>query len=304
MVKPGNISHIGSFRAREDHDGTMVVEQSGTALEPEAPYEIRSDPGGYGCEDPRVTYVAILDCYVMAYVAYGPRGPEVALATSRDGLAWERLGLLCFRETSAPVADKDAALFPEPVYSPAGVLSLAIYHRPTLPVSVSQGQSALAALKAIPLEQREAISICYVPLDAVQRSIHNPCTVTEIQRLVLPRTHWGRIKVGAGTPPVRIPEGWLAVIHGVDELDDPEGGASMRYCAGIIIHDAERLDHLIYCSPAPLFVPELPGEIAGTVAHVVFPTAIDPLDDGAYDIYYGMADYEIGRGRLTLRATR
>lgn len=74
--------------------------------------------------------------------------------------------------------------------------------------------------------------------------------------------------------------------------------------ARVIIHDAERLDRLIYCSPSPLFVPELPGEISGTVAQVVFPTAIDPLDDGTYDIYYGMADFEIGRGRLTLRTQR
>jgi predicted GH43/DUF377 family glycosyl hydrolase len=38
----------------------------------------------------------------------------------------------------------------------------------------------------------------------------------------------------------------------------------------------------------------------GPLGQVVFPTAIDRRGDRAFDIYYGMADYGIGRGRLTL----
>ncbi|MBC5799916.1 MAG: hypothetical protein GIX03_15705 [Candidatus Eremiobacteraeota bacterium] len=33
-----------------------------------------------GCEDARVTYVAALDLYLMAYCAYGPGGTKVAVA--------------------------------------------------------------------------------------------------------------------------------------------------------------------------------------------------------------------------------
>jgi len=57
---------------------------------------------------------------------------------------------------------------------------------------------------------------------------------------------------------------------------------------------------LIYRSPEPLFVATLPEEIQGTVGYVVFPTAIDHRDDRVFEVYYGMADYRIGRGRLTL----
>ena len=94
----------------------------------------------------------------------------------------------------------------------------------------------------------------------------------------------------------------MAVCHGVDELKDPKGSTRMRYCAGIIIHDAQRLDQIVYRSQAPLFSPELPEEVEGAVGHVVFPTAIDPRGDRVCDIFYGMADYRIGRGRLVLQA--
>jgi beta-1,2-mannobiose phosphorylase / 1,2-beta-oligomannan phosphorylase len=300
MVAPGNVSRIGSFRTREHPDGTLVVQQTGFALEPEAPYELRTGAEGYGCEDPRVTYIPVLDRYVMLYVALGPRGPEVAIAVSSEGSAWERLGLVRFQESDAPVADKDAAFFPEPVRSPSGVHSLAFYHRPTLALALRGGERAVAFLKALPPEEREGIAIGYVPLDAVRSDLRSLCNVAESHRLSMPDAAWGSIKVGAGTPPVRIREGWLAVIHGVDELEHPDGSSLLRYCAGVIVHDAERIDQVIYRSQDPLFVPERPGELHGAVGHVVFPTAIDPRGERVYDIYYGMADYMIGRGRLTL----
>ncbi|MGA8326427.1 MAG: hypothetical protein WB757_10135 [Candidatus Cybelea sp.] len=300
MVAAGNVSRIGSFCTIEHTDGSLRVEPRGYALQPEAPYELRDATGGYGCEDPRVTFLPVLDRYVMSYVAFGPRGPEVAVAVSSDGLAWQRLGLLEFRRTGARFADKDAAFFPAPVQSPSGVESLAFYHRPTLQLEVKDAEEALAAIQALPANQREGIAIGYIPLEPVLADINELCRVTETHRLTLPPANWGSIKSGAGTPPVRVDEGWLSVIHGVDEIAHPSGGSLLRYCAGVIIHDADRIDRIIFRSYDPLFVPERRGEIAGTVGHVVFPTGIDQRGKRAFDIYYGMADYEIARGRLTL----
>jgi beta-1,2-mannobiose phosphorylase / 1,2-beta-oligomannan phosphorylase len=300
MVRAGNVSRIGCFRADECPDGTLELDFCGFALEPEAPYELRDVPGGYGCEDPRVTFVPVLDRYVMAYVAFGPRGPEVAVAISQDGLEWHRLGPLQFRESGMQFADKDAAFFPEPVVSPAGVESLAFYHRPTLQLSVHDGKDALAAIEAMPPSEREGIAIAYVPLNAVLADVNALCVATETHRLDLPPADWGTIKVGAGAPPVRIAEGWLSVIHGVDPLAHPKGASLLRYCAGAIIADAHRIDRILFRTPEPLFVPEVGGELRGAVGHVVFPTGIDPRGERVFDIYYGMADYEIGRGRLWL----
>ena len=80
----------------------------------------------------------------------------------------------------------------------------------------------------------------------------------------------------------------------------PDGVALLRYCAGVIIHDAQRLDRIVFRSPHPLFVPKSGPELHGAVGHVVFPSGIDRRGEREFDIYYGMADFEIGRGRLTL----
>jgi hypothetical protein len=92
----------------------------------------------------------------------------------------------------------------------------------------------------------------------------------------------------------------LAVIYGVDELEHPSGAALMRYCAGVIIQGAERLDRVISRSPGPASSPGLPARSTVPSRHVVFPTAIDARGERAFDIYFGMADCEIGRGRLDL----
>ena len=304
MVAPGNISRIGRFRVNEQRGGKLTVQQNGFALEPEAPYEIRNESDGYGCEDPRVTYIAALDRYVMAYVAFGPRGPEVAVAMSRDGVEWQRVGLMCLQEKGRRFADKDAAFFPEPVISPRGIPSLALYHRPTLwPLWRKHGKGAAKILLRRAPKLREGIAIGYVPLDAVRKDLKRICEVVETHDLKLPSSTWGRVKVGGGTPPVRVREGWLALVHGVDQLPKKNGARRLRYCAGVIVQSASQLDQVLYRSPQPLFVPELPVEIRGRAAEVVFPTAIDPrpdLGDRVYDIYYGMGDRATGRGRLTL----
>jgi beta-1,2-mannobiose phosphorylase / 1,2-beta-oligomannan phosphorylase len=305
MVAPGNVSRIGCFRIQEQKGGKLKATQIGLALEPEAPYEISHDPLGHGCEDPRVTYIAAIDRYVMAYVAFGSRGPEVAVAVSTDALAWQRVGLLSFKKQKrrAPLADKDAAFFPEPVLSPRGIPSLALYHRPTMWVLWRKERKAVANVVQLSRTKRDVIGIGYVPLGAVLKDLTKICEVTEKHVLRLPPATWGKVKVGGGTPPVRIREGWLAIIHGVDVLPKKNGELGLRYCAGIIIQSATRIGQVLYRSPQPLFVPELPSEVRGKVDHVVFPTAIDPrpdVGDRVYDIYYGMGDTAIGRGRLTL----
>src|SRR3989304_4018719 len=92
VVAAGNYSRIGIARVRFDAAGLpMGVEWLGYALEPEQPYEKNPKTGG-GVEDPRITFIDPLDCYVMAYTAYGPEGPRVALAVSHDFFDWRRLG--------------------------------------------------------------------------------------------------------------------------------------------------------------------------------------------------------------------
>jgi beta-1,2-mannobiose phosphorylase / 1,2-beta-oligomannan phosphorylase len=302
VVAKGNISRVG--RVLVDYQsGAFNVVREGFALEPTAPYEQRPSPG-YGCEDPRTTFVPALNRYVMAYTAFGPAGPRIAIALSEDGFAWERVGLMRFVQPGMVDGDdKDAAFFPEPVLSPRGVKSLAFYHRPMLHLSAVDGRAAIPLIERLPFEDRESIRIGYVPLDAVLRDPQELLDVRESVIVLSPDEQWGSIKVGAGTPPVRIKEGWLSLYHGVDLLDNSGAKPKFRYSAGIVIHDLERPDRVLYRSPAPVLTPETEFERKGIVDNVVFPTAIDERADlgpRIYDIYYGMADYAIGAARMTL----
>jgi predicted GH43/DUF377 family glycosyl hydrolase len=293
MVAPGNISRIGLARATSDGN----FERLGTALEAQADYEFRSLPGGHGCEDARVTFVAELDAYVMAYTAFGPDGARIAVAISEDAYEWTRLGLVRFADDLLNAVDnKDAAFFPDVVRSPAGVPSLAFFHRPMRPETIN-GQTPIPIILTLPPREREATCMAYVPIEAAKENIRNLCRPMESVRVLEVGDTWGRLKNGAGTPPIRTNLGWMSLFHGVDAVDGPEG-PSLCYSAGIMINDVDRPHHVAYRSPRPLLTPETRAERLGTVNDVVFPTGIDARDDGTIDIYYGAADTKIARARL------
>ncbi len=305
-VSKGNCSRVGLCEERFV-EGKRTFERLGFALEPSAPYEFRTVAGGYGCEDPRVTFIPALDRYAMAYTAFGPTGPRIAIALSNDGYAWERLGLADFSAPGLPQGDdKDGVFFPEPVLSPAGVPSIAMYHRPMLHISAVDARAAIPLILDMPPRDRESTCIAYIPLEPVLDDVKNLLNVAE-SVVVLTPSDWDRIKTGAGTPPVRIEEGWLSIYHGVDPVFHDGGRTTLRYCAGIVVHDAERPHVVRYRSPAPVLSPESPEELKGVVNNVVFPTGIDSPPGAAlrsYDVYYGMADSRIGVARFDIGASR
>ena len=97
-------------------------------------------------------------------------------------------------------------------------------------------------------------------------------------------------------------DAWLALFHGVDATSDGRK-PSLRYSAGIVIHDLERPDTILYRSPKPILTPESKEERKGVVNNVVFPTGLDArpdLGEHVYDVYYGMSDYAIGAARMRL----
>ena len=298
-VARGNVSRVELCRGIRAGDG-IRFERAGFALEPQAGYEQRTAPGGMGCEDPRVTFVAAIDRYVMTYTAFGPDGPRIALALSQDGERWERLGLVRFAAGLHQGDDKDGVFFPEPVTSPAGVRSLALYHRPMLRLSTMDGRGAIPTLLDLPPHERESTRIAYVPLEPVLGDIRALLDVRESALVLEPDAPWCRIKTGAGTPPVRIAEGWFSIFHGVDAKDAGGGNYRMQYSAGFVVHDLERPHIVRYRSETPEMVPEGVDETHGIVNNVVFPTAIVPIGERKYEFFYGMADARIGRARLEL----
>lgn len=305
VVAAGNYSRIGVAEIVFDAAGNPVsVERKGYALEPSESFEQNARTAG--CEDPRVTFVAALGCHIMAYCAYGPLGPRIALAYSKDLLRWERLGPVKFKYEAALHTDfdlydnKDAFLFPQPVNDPSGKPALALMHRP----SNVQGHFGeyLSVLPTGVTEKRASIWISYCDIDAAQRDLCNVCQWRDHQLVATPQQDWEALKIGGGTPPVLTPQGWLMFYHGVSGTIEPQRDHQplVRYAAGAMVLDKADPRIVRQRSAVPVLQPEVEDEKIGVVPNVVFPTGIDMRDNGRIDVYYGMADAAIGVATLTL----
>ena len=140
----------------------------------------------WGIEDPRLTRLEEEGLWALTYTAYSDRGPLVELATSRDLVAFERLGPVL------PPDNKDAALFPRRFGG-----RWAMLHRPSPP--------------GFP----PGIWIAYSP-DLVHWGGHR-----RIMRARGPGW-WDAHRIGAGPPPLPTPEGWLLLYHGVRRITRQE----------------------------------------------------------------------------------
>jgi predicted GH43/DUF377 family glycosyl hydrolase len=307
LVAEGNYSRIGRARVIFNTAGVPVdVERLGVVLEPQEAWELHT--GGGGVEDPRITYVPRLGRWIMTYAAYGPLGPRIGLAASVDLEHWDRLGPVSFAYDPGLATDlnlysnKDALLFPEPVADPSGNPAYAMLHRPTWDLSVirpGEGEPLPAGLA----DPRPGIWVSFVAAAAVESDLRALTRFEQHRLVALPEQAWEGLKIGGGTPPIRIAEGWLVLYHGVagTRTHDLTPPPDLRYCAGVLILDAADVTRVVARSIDPLLEPGFREELVGTVANVVFPTAIEPLHEGAsstFDVYYGMADSRIGVARL------
>jgi predicted GH43/DUF377 family glycosyl hydrolase len=303
LVAPGNYSRIGLARiVRNGWGDPRGVERLGVVLEPEEPYERNSRNGG-GVEDPRVNYVASLSAYVMTYTAFGEVGPRIAAAVSPDLVRWQRLGPAQF----APYGDhdfgaldnKDALLFPEPVTAPDGRPALALIHRPDLRTQRLDTVRVAHPLPEI-RERRPSMWLSYAALDELAPG--RLPTFGQHHLLAVPEQPWEHLKVGGGTPPLRLGDHWLVVYHGVaGRIAEGQGHHSdVRYSAGFLLLDGQDPRRVLDRSRESILAPTVAAERLGVVPRVVFPTGIDPQADGTLEIYYGMADSRIGVARAWL----
>ncbi|HEY7122964.1 MAG TPA: hypothetical protein VH540_03335 [Ktedonobacterales bacterium] len=309
VVAEGNYSRIALARVVFDAQGRPAgIERLGYALEPTEPFE-RNPKSGGGCEDARVTYLRPLDLYVMTYTAYTLLGPRIALAISHDLFAWQRLGLLRFAP-GCPVdfssyGNKDGLFFPDVLTDEHGHQSLALMHRPTYQVAQADGTVHLIVPPGV-MERRQSLWMSHVSLEQAQRDPQALTLVEDTHLLATPEQPWENIKIGGGTPPVLTRHGWLIVYHGIAGrfVEGAHLQQQLRYAAGLLILDRTRAGSILYRTPEPLLVPEVPAEREGIVPNVVFPTGIDPRpeagDPEGIDLYYGMADTRIGAARLSL----
>ena len=104
--------------------------------------------------------------------------------------------------------------------------------------------------------------------------------------LIKPMTyHWDEMKVGPGATPVRTPEGWLNIFHGVFRTMN---GAVYRL--GVALHDLDNPAKVLGVSDDWIVSPEDSWEVTGYVHNVVFSCGAVAEDDGTLKIYWGGAD--------------
>jgi predicted GH43/DUF377 family glycosyl hydrolase len=302
LVAAGNVSRVGLAEVIVEGGVPVGVRRDSVVLSPDAAWERGRGHGGV--EDPRTTWIPALGLHVMTYVAFGPLGPRPALAVSGDLRSWRRLGPVQFGyqpdlDTDLNLCpNKDVVFFPEVVTAPDGRPAYAMLHRPMWDLGLIVGGHQEYRPAGVE-DPRPAIWISYAPADAVHRDIGALSLVVSHRPVALCEYDYEQLRIGAGPPPVRVPEGWLLIHHGVAGRPI-EGWApqrDVRYTAGAMLLDAADPGRVLARTPAPILEPLLAEERLGTVPNVVFPTAIEEIDGQQY-VFYGMADSSIGVARL------
>jgi predicted GH43/DUF377 family glycosyl hydrolase len=203
----------------------------------------------FGVEDPRIT---LLDGrYYFTYVGVSRHGPATALASTADFRTFERHGIAFCPE------NKDVVLFPEKIGG-----AFAALHRPVGGTPFCRPEIWIARSSEL-----------------IHWGDHRPLSISA--------GGWSSGRVGAGTPPIRVDEGWLEIYHG--NAHPRRAGDVGAYCAGAVILDHNDPCRVLKQTHEPLFRPEEDFEVNGFVANVVFPTGV-VRDGPTLMIYYGAAD--------------
>jgi len=249
------ISHLTVARSRDGVSNWVVDDvpllEAGAGRPEEA----------WGVEDPRLTRVDELDAWVIVYTAFGPGGPGVSMATTRDFRSVERLGVVRVPE------DKNGALLPRRVGE-----HFVLFHRPV---------TVIGAHADIWLSRSADLHTWSSP-EAVLGS--------------RPGGWWDSARIGMGPPPLETPEGWLVVYHGVRQTV-----AGALYRAGLALLDLDDPSRVLRRCDEWVLGPRESYELTGDVPGVVFPCGLvhDPGTDEVR-LYYGAADTCIGLATSTL----
>lgn len=248
--------------------------------------KIEQKPGFYGLskdaelgvEDPRISKID--DLYYMTYVGLSRNeGISTYLAVSKDGLKWERKGII-FGEQ-----DKDVVLFPEKVKNkyvafdrPEGNFA---FSPPHIWIAYSKDLLHWGGLKSLKLfKQNKKLSRC-----------------------------------GAGPPPIKTQKGWLFLFHGVTPFY-PSGfwcdvkkfiGIDIKsisdiYTVWVSLLDLENPEKIISTSNYPVITPKKKYEISFEGKRVIFPTGVVEDKKGKHILLYsGAGDIYVTVKRIRLK---
>ena len=114
--------------------------------------------------------------------------------------------------------------------------------------------------------------------------------------VICPREgYWDANRIGAGTPPIKMDQGWLVLYYGVKDTS-----AGPIYRIGAVILDKQEPTQVIGRTNIPILSPRRNYERIGDLPNVVFPTGAVLDSNGYLDIFYGASDSCICRGSASL----
>jgi len=244
-----------TFGYANSKDGLNIDERSvGPAYIPRASFEMKTQPGNSGCEDPRLVEVG--EEIFMFYVAYDGHVPRVAVTNIKKNdfknRKWDQWSYPVL-VTEGEVANKDACIIPEKTKN-----GYVLFHR-----------------------VNESICADVFPnLDFTKQK------VTRCIEIISPRRGmWDGRKVGISTPPIKTKKGWIMFYHGISD--------NKTYRVGALLLDLKDPTIVLGRSALPLFEPVEEYEVNGVVGRVVFPCGVI-LRKGVIYMYYGGADDVVG----------
>ena len=98
--------------------------------------------------------------------------------------------------------------------------------------------------------------------------------------------NWAWTKVGPGATPIKTPEGWLNIFHGVRI----QCKAHYVYSLGVCLLDLENPAKVKAMAKDAILIPEEMYELVGQTPSVVFTSGAVVEDNGEVKLYYGGAD--------------
>ena len=210
----------------------------------------------FGVEDCRICEID--GEYLLTYSAYSRHGVRIGLARTRDFDSIERVALI----TQADL--RNVVIFPQKFDGRYARLD-----RPHSEISPW------------------AMWISYSP-DLVHWG-DSRVVIKPVQY------HWDEMKIGPGATPIKTPQGWLNIYHGVFPTMD-----GSVYRLGVALHDLNDPSVILGVSDRWILQPEDPWEVTGYVHNVVFTCGAVPEDDGSVKIYWGAADKVMCVGTASL----
>ena len=248
-------SHLTVARSENEIDGWEIDSKPTFMPDPvNYPEEI------YGIEDPRITYIDEMGKWAIVYTAFSDSGPLPALAFTEDFRNFERAGPIM------PPDNKDAAVFPVRFNG-----KWAMIHRPAPNFHSLKANIWLSFSK-----------------DLKEWGGH------EVLMFAREGGWWDAYKIGLSPQPIRVPDGWLIMYHGVRQTSP-----KISYRLGLALLDLEDPRKVLHRSEGYVFGPIEPYERSGDVNDVVFPCGWVVVD-GELRIYYGGADTSVSTARAKL----